>query len=321
MAWENLEHKVYALLKDQKDLQKVGLAVSGGVDSAVLFHALLRLSSALKWQLHLLHVHHGPSRDPEIQKFRKRGLEEVKAWGQESGLSVAIFKHPAPELSSEEAFRQVRRAALFEFQKSLKLDAVLTGHHQQDLLETRLIHLIRGSGGEGLKSLKFRSEIFLRPLLPIAKKEIEDYAAAFNLSFVEDPTNKDGSRSLRNWIRGEWLPGLELRRPGAVKTLAESLERVAGDLRAMQQDLGSTPAILAPGEWSRSHLLALEPRQLERALVLGLQALGSGHSFTQGQIREVAKRLDSSQKEYKFALRGQVWEVFPFKVKVTLKDL
>lgn len=289
--------------------------MSGGLDSAVLWSVLKELEGALKWDIVLLHVHHGDDPAPEQVLFRNSAQRRVAAWGRESKWDVQVFQHQGEVLKSEDDCRKVRRDALFKFHKELHLDFVLTAHHQQDLLETRLIHLIRGCGGEGLKSLKLQSEIFLRPLLGVAKVELRDYARARQLAYEEDPTNLDLSHSLRNWIRLKWLPELEKQRPGAVKTMAASLEKVAQDLNLMQRD-NDELGVVGPGEWSRPSLLALPESRRVQALVVGLQRI-SDLEFTQGQVLEAIKRLDNPQNEYKFSLSGMVWDVTTSKVKVT----
>ncbi len=315
MSWLNLDHQVYQEFKELPEIKRVGLAVSGGGDSAALFGVLAQVSSALGWSCQLLHVHHGPDPEPEVESFRSSSVDTVRAWAEQGSMELQIFHHQGEPLKSEADFRKVRRSALFKFKEALDLDAILTAHHQQDLLETRLIQLVRGCGLEGLSSLKFRSEIFLRPFVQRSRTELTEYVDQRQLSYKEDPTNSDPGHGLRNWMRNSWLPDLESSRPGAVSKLAQSLEQVVVETELMRRD---NPAfgILAPGEWDRRLWESLNPSERLQALVWGLQDL-PGVEFSRAQLLEVLKRLDNPQKEYKFSTRGLVWEVSPFKVKVT----
>jgi tRNA(Ile)-lysidine synthase len=85
-------------------------------------------------------------------------------------------------------------------------DAIITAHHQDDMVETAVINMIRGTGSRGLSALKSAGDI-VRPLLGITKGELLAYAAEHNLQWREDSTNQD-ERYLRNYIRLQLLPKL-----------------------------------------------------------------------------------------------------------------
>ena len=318
MSWLNLDHQTYALLKELPEIRRVGLAVSGGKDSAALWGLMHQVAPALGWQCELLHIHHGPGPIKEVSDFRNKALKTVQGWAEQSQMDLRVWRYEGDPLKTEAQFRQIRRSALFDFQKARDLDAILTAHHQQDLLETRLIHLIRGCGLEGLRSLKFRSEIFLRPFLKTPQQDLLKYVSQRQLNTSEDPTNADPAHGLRNWLRNEWLPALSSYRAGAVRTMAQSLEQVVEDTEIMHWD-NSALGLLAPGVWDRTRWKKLGASERLQALIRGLQALPNVE-FRRSQVLEVLKRLDNPQKEYKFSLRGLVWEVSSLQVKVTRLD-
>lgn len=103
------------------------------------------------------------------------------------------------------------RDARYDFLKSVKTKhsaaAIITAHHQDDLIETAMINILRGSGPRGLISMKSSPEL-LRPLLGFSKKQITKYAKAHQLKWREDISNQD-EKYLRNYLRLKVLPGLE----------------------------------------------------------------------------------------------------------------
>jgi tRNA(Ile)-lysidine synthase TilS/MesJ len=81
----------------------------------------------------------------------------------------------------------------------------MTAHHQDDLIETSLLNLARGSGRLGLAPMTAVSDHLLRPLLAVPRAGLRDYAAARHLAWREDPTNQDLNNP-RNWLRHRLLP-------------------------------------------------------------------------------------------------------------------
>lgn len=173
------------------------VAVSGGVDSMALLYALQQRPDM---ELVVAHFDHGirPDSPKDSQLVRKvatgYGLRFVVESGRlGSGASEAVA-----------------RAARYEFLGRVKTthgaDAIVTAHHQDDVLETAIINLLRGTGRKGLSSLRSTDEI-KRPLLDVSKQTIRGYAEHHSLKWREDSTNKDDSY-LRNYVRLRILPRL-----------------------------------------------------------------------------------------------------------------
>lgn len=169
---------------------KYVVAVSGGVDSMVLLD-LLRQKSKL--ELVVAHFDHGIRPDSAedrklVQRIAKHyDLPFVYAQG-----------HLGPK-ASEAIAREARYAFLRTVQEEQGAKAIITAHHQDDMLETAIMNLLRGTGRRGLSSLKNRKDL-VRPLLSWTKKGIREYAEEHDLVWAEDSTNDD-ERYLRNYIR------------------------------------------------------------------------------------------------------------------------
>lgn len=173
------------------------VAVSGGVDSMVLLDVLSKLPEL---ELVIAHFDHGI----------RAGSEEDEALVVDAagryGLPFAIGKGGLGPKTSEADARQARYAFLREVQEDFEAGAIITAHHQDDLIETALINVLRGTGPRGLSAIKANQKL-LRPLIDVPKKEILDYAKTNNLQWREDPTNSD-ENYLRNYLRLKVLPDL-----------------------------------------------------------------------------------------------------------------
>ncbi len=178
------------------------MAVSGGVDSVVLLDLLVsnfKLQTS-KFKLVVAHFDHGIRTDASTdRKF-------VQALAKKYDLPFEYSEGRLGPQASEALAREKRYEFLRSVRKKYKAKAIITAHHEDDLLETAIINLLRGTGRRGLSSLSSNPEI-KRPLLGFSKKEILSYARKSKLNWREDPTNRD-EKYLRNWVRHNIIPVL-----------------------------------------------------------------------------------------------------------------
>lgn len=166
------------------------MAVSGGVDSMVLLDLLCRTPGL---ELVVAHFDHGIR--PDSAEDRK--LVEHEA--ARRGWPFVFAEGNLGAVASEAEARQARYEFLWKVQKEQGARAIITAHHQDDMLETAVLNLLRGTGRRGLSSLRSR-EGLARPLLGWSKPDIRRYAEERGLKWREDVTNQD-ERYLRNYIR------------------------------------------------------------------------------------------------------------------------
>jgi tRNA(Ile)-lysidine synthase len=171
------------------------VAVSGGVDSVALLD-LLRLHPGQK--LVVAHFDHGIRQDSHLDQAH------VASLARRYRLPFAYDKGRLGPGTSEAEARTARYDFLRRVQAASGADAIITAHHQDDVLETAVINLLRGTGRKGLSSLT-HGEGIIRPLLDVPKSEIIDYAKRHGLAWREDSTNLS-TDILRNRIRHEMLP-------------------------------------------------------------------------------------------------------------------
>jgi len=201
------------------------VAVSGGVDSVALLD-ILRQQPYLK--LIVAHLDHGirldSSEDRELVQDRAAGL----------GLPFVYNEANLGSSSSEAVARQARYKFLRQAQKDYKAQAIITAHHQDDVLETAIINLLRGSGRKGLTSLSSRPDI-IRPLLNVTKQDLINYAKNQRLRWRDDPTNKDETY-LRNYVRHQLLARFSDLDKVKLVTIVTSLTGVNQDIDRLLAD-------------------------------------------------------------------------------------
>ncbi len=173
------------------------VAVSGGVDSMVLLHLL---TGQPQLKLVVAHFDHGIRKDSKIDQLL------VQRTAQTYELEFSSEKGNLGAKTSEDTARQARYKFLNKVKSDFKAQAIITAHHQDDLLETAVINMLRGTNRRGLSSLKSTPEL-VRPLLNIPKKELMAYAKSHKIAWHEDSTNLD-TVYLRNYVRLKILPRL-----------------------------------------------------------------------------------------------------------------
>jgi tRNA(Ile)-lysidine synthetase-like protein len=171
------------------------VAVSGGVDSVALLDMFVKKQPA-GTDIIVAHVDHG------IREDSSKDADLVRGLAKNYGLPFESTSLKLGAEASEALARQERYIFLRQCCKKHNAQLV-TAHHQDDVLETMLINLIRGTGWRGLVSLD--SEEILRPLLSTPKSELIAYAKEHSLQWREDSTNSN-QRYLRNYVRLNLLP-------------------------------------------------------------------------------------------------------------------
>jgi len=240
---EKIEQKVLNFINLHNllpDGAKILLAVSGGADSVALLKILvgLKLAGRITNDFHIAHINH---------RLRgKKSLEDeefVKTLAEKHNLPVSIkrieVKKYAKEnkLSIETAARNLRLEKLTAIAQKNNCSCVVTAHQKNDNAETIIHRLLRGTAFKGLAGIRPKSvinlsagalakadgTIFIRPLLCLNRKEIEDYLVSQNIKWQTDHTNLD-CRFTRNRIRHRLLPLLQTCPPGQNQSYGDLVE-------------------------------------------------------------------------------------------------
>lgn len=206
---------------------RVIAGVSGGADSVCLFLMLLELREKIGFDLMAVHVHHGLRGEAADQDQRF-----VEALCEQHRIPLEIFRVNLESIakkrkqSLEEAGRMVRREAFDSVCQKYGGNKIALAHHQNDNAETLLWNLSRGTGLDGLGGIRPVNGKFIRPLLCMNRKEIEEYLAKRKQSYCIDETNAETDYT-RNKLRHLVLPILEEQVNSAVvRHMNETMEQI-----------------------------------------------------------------------------------------------
>lgn len=202
----NINAAVSKLIGNNK---KIGVAVSGGVDSMVLLTLLCDYALQNKdLTISVINIEHGIRGDDSV-----RDSNFVADFCNKKVLKLYFKAVNAPQIAKnekmtlEEAARYARYEFFSQLLESRELDLVATAHHLGDQTETLLMRIARGVGIKGLVGIKASTGGYIRPLLSLSKEEILQFADERGVSYVTDKTNYD-TRYTRNFFRNEIIPFL-----------------------------------------------------------------------------------------------------------------
>ncbi|MCY0866724.1 MAG: tRNA lysidine(34) synthetase TilS [Aquificota bacterium] len=209
MKYHVLLRKVATLQRSKRLIPKGArllVAFSGGVDSVALALALLELKEFLGiGRLALAHINHG-IRGEEAFRDEAFCVEFAKRKGLE--IFVKRLEIDTKRGNLEARARELRYQALEEIRREEGFDLIATAHHLNDLVETILLWLVRGSGREGLLGFEEKEGNVIRPLYLTKREEIEDFVRLKGEEWVEDSTNYN-LKIARNLIRHKIVPELK----------------------------------------------------------------------------------------------------------------
>lgn len=197
----------------------VCVALSGGADSVCLLHFFMQHAAKHNISLSAIHIEHGIRGEESL-----RDMQFCQKLCKEWNIPLHLYQVDLPsyakaqKLGLEEAGRKVRYEQFSLLLQEKKADVVATAHHQNDVAETVLFRLARGTALSGMRAISERPGI-VRPLIQTSKRQILEYVQQNGLSFVEDGTNTD-ERYSRNYIRRSVLPALEEISPNAAEHVA-----------------------------------------------------------------------------------------------------
>lgn len=296
-----------ALTPPPRPVDAVVVGFSGGLDSTVLLHAL----KAQGYAVRALHVHHGLHRDAD--RWAAHCNAVCGEWQVPLQVVCAQVERGGDGL--EAAARRARYAA---FAEMLADDEVLAlAHHRDDQAETFLLRALRGSGIDGLAAMRlwrrFRQAWLWRPLLDVARADVEAYARAHGLRWIDDPSNAELLLD-RNFLRHRVMPLLRERWPHGSGAFARSaaLAAEAAALLDHEDSRAFAAACTAdPRTLSRTALLDLPAPRRARVLRRWIETLGLPALPAEGVARIETGLLDARpDAEAEFAWAGAVVHVW-----------
>ncbi|HTR28474.1 MAG TPA: tRNA lysidine(34) synthetase TilS [Puia sp.] len=270
------------------------LAVSGGLDSAVLCELLHRAG----FDYTIAHCN-----------FRLRGDESdrdeafVRELGRRYGREVLVQRFDTGKYAAERrlSVQSAARELRYEWFRQIisgwgRGGLILTAHHLDDNIETMVMNFFRGTGLSGLRGMLPRQENLVRPLLFAGRSQLLRFAEESRLSWVEDSSN-ESDKYTRNFFRHQVLPMVERAYPATLENLADNLRRFR-EIEAVYQDaVGRQKKMLLERRGNELHIPVLKLKKAAPLFTL-LHELFSPYGFTAGQTSGIAALLDSSSGKY-----------------------
>ena len=267
-----LESHLLSALQPWLDAPAWRIAFSGGLDSTVLLEALVRLGHQHKLPpLSAVHVHHG----------LQAAADDWPAHCDEICARLGVPLHVVRvQVGSGASLEGAARLARYQaFTETLgEGEVLLIAQHRDDQAETLLFRLLRGAGVRGLGAMLVSRELgqgrVVRPLLAVGRDELQAYARARQLEWIEDPSNASLEYS-RNYLRHRVLPVIQQRWPSASRNLgraaahlaeAQSLLEELAELDLRDAQKGDQWAWLPVPSLALPALRALSPSRQRNAL-------------------------------------------------------
>jgi tRNA(Ile)-lysidine synthase len=208
------------------DLRRPLALVSGGPDSV----ALLRVVLSLGGQPVTLHVDHGLRGEES-----REDAEFVRELCRRLKLRYEVRRIRLEDSSNlQERARNERYRLAEEVAAEMGLGVIATGHTADDVAETVLMNLARGTGLRGLAGIPPVRGKVQRPLIGCTRREVLDYLKELDQPYRTDPTNLTGKYA-RNRIRLEILPILEELYPEAAGNIARAASLVREDIEMLEE--------------------------------------------------------------------------------------
>lgn len=316
-------------LLDYKTLKidNVCVAVSGGVDSMVLLHILKE--NFPKLNLSILHVNHG---------LRKESVKEEKflrKYAEELGYPIYTKTVDVPtrmkesKISLEMAARELRYEFFEEMMVKLDSSYLFLGHHADDLLETMLMREVSGSSNEGLIAIRYLTDkvnySIVRPLLPLDKSDLYDYAEEHNLMFFEDESNKDNS-ILRNRYRNKIIPMLKEENPNLTKIFASRSAQLAEDEDFFNEYVEEFKAYYVEDFFNKGYQISLvmfeglRPSVRRRVLKSILKDLNPSISYPTNALEQLTEKFNTENLSDYIPLFGNVLFVKGYNMFYLLRE-
>ena len=221
--------------------EKVVLAVSGGPDSICMLDILNDIKNDetidINFEIVVAHVNHMIRKEAEEdEKYVKKYCEEKQIEFYSKSIDVQKMANNN-KIGLEEAGRKARYDFFDEILEKTNAQKIAIAHNKNDKVETVLMHILRGSGINGLKGIEAKRGKYIRPLIECERNEIEDYCSKKNLQPRIDKTNFENEYT-RNKVRNLLIPYIQKEfNPNLIKTIDRLSNLVAEEEKYMDKQV------------------------------------------------------------------------------------
>jgi len=316
LSQKSLQYKVLRVIQENELIcpgQKIIVAVSGGADSVCLFDLFFKLKDELKITLAACHYNHKmrgkkSCQDAEfVQKLAEsRGVEFIGGSAQSGSL-----------LMSEESARKARFTFFEKILKKGRGDEIALAHNKNDFIETFFLRLLRGGSMRGLKSIPYRRQKFIRPLLDISRSEIEHYLKKEGLDFRNDQTNLKINYT-RNFFRLKIMPLILQINPNLLQTLAGNISALEEDFDFINNSVEKAFEEVTISEKNKQIILSqkkwllLHPAMRTGVIRYAISKIAILDDITYKQISDAVKMLKKGD--------GKKFKPLPHSLRISLES-
>ena len=292
------------------------LCVSGGSDSIALLHLCHQLSRLFRWQLHILHFHHGLREESDEEARFVRDLSQR--------LNLEFHLRTTRDFQSEtsglqEKARNWRRTEALKLREEIRADSILTAHHAEDQLETWLLKWLRGAHLSGLQGMSRSDPPFIRPLLDFRKNMLSDFLKENGFEWREDASNQD-SKYMRNRVRNELLPLLRTLSREGIESRIRDLDSQS---RLLQKELESQYQIwlekIGPVSELPISVIESESEFLQQEILVRFITGKTGIALSYRQLENIWTLVSNSTNPWSYHLEGE-WTINCEGGKLSLKE-
>ena len=289
----NLQERFINHIRHKNLFQKsdrILLALSGGMDSVVLFHLLIQSG----FEFSAAHVNYG-------LRGEESNMDEAFVRDLTSRYSIPLFLY-SPPAPAKAGLQENARNLRYDWFNELSGEnfggqaKILTAHHADDNIETLLHHFFRGTGIHGLTGMPEINGNIRRPLLSFTREELKEYANENQLTWREDSSNIT-EKYTRNYFRNNLLPGIRKIFPEVEKNLLHNIIRFgeASELYGQAVSIHRKKLLEQRGnEYFIPVRKLLKSEPLHTILFEILKEFG----FNPAQVNEVLKLTQSESGKY-----------------------
>jgi tRNA(Ile)-lysidine synthase len=268
---------------------KLLVALSGGLDSVVLTHLLYK--EGMKFALaHCNFQLRGAESDGD-ERFCKRLAGKLKVTLYTKRFDVEEYRRQTGQ-SVQMAARELRYRWFARLIGEEHFDFLLTAHHANDLAETMLLNLVRGTGINGLKGIPPVSGKVIRPLLRFSRSELKAYVDAEKLRYREDSSNASEHYD-RNFVRLEVMPALAELNPAIVRTFRKNAARFAEEAEIVNEYLAGKADLIISRSGDEIRIRKSGIKNEKRAASL-LHYVLAPFGFNETHEKNIARSLSTS---------------------------
>jgi tRNA(Ile)-lysidine synthase len=272
---------------------KLLLAVSGGLDSAVL----CELCKQAGYDFGIAHCN-----------FQLRGTESdgdehfVEALSKRYAVTFYRVSFDTDAIAAkekksiEETARDLRYSWFEELRNTNEYDYIVTAHHANDNIETVLMNFFRGTGIKGLHGILPKQNKIVRPLLFTNKKALELFAAKYQIAFVKDHTNEQNDFT-RNYFRNELIPSIQKVFPSAEENILKNISRLGEAEQLYNQAVDVHKKKLMEQKGNEIHIPVLKLQQVAPLGTIIFEIV-KHYNFSAHQTEDIIALLKSESGKY-----------------------